>query len=100
MGDAVDDGLEFFIEQRSGAYMLSKYTEPDAVDRRRSFDPFVGCSVVLSREFSTATPTLCKRGSSGCFPCQKKDGCEACLLKRCDVHVVSTERSVNDRCLP
>ena len=43
------------MEQSVGAYMLSKYTEPDAVDRRRSFDPFIGCSVVLSREFSTAT---------------------------------------------
>ena len=43
MGGAVDDGVEFFIkqlfdfrrEQSVGAYMLSKFTEPEAVDRRR-----------------------------------------------------------------
>ncbi|KAI0235750.1 hypothetical protein LSAT2_013728 [Lamellibrachia satsuma] len=41
VGDAVDEGVEFFIEQvfdfrgeqNIGAYMLSKFTEPDAVDR-------------------------------------------------------------------
>ena len=70
----------FFIEQifdfqSVGAYMLSKFTEPDAVDRQRNrmrYVPFVGGSIVLSREFLTPNPTPCKRGSSGCCPCQKK----------------------------
>ena len=49
VGDAVDDGVEDRSltsggEQSVGAYMLRKFTEPDAVDRRRDrmrFEPFV-----------------------------------------------------------
>ena len=62
-------------EHSVGAYMFSKFTEPDAEDRRRDrmpSEPFVGGSIVLSRGFLTANPTPCKRGSSGYFPCQKK----------------------------
>ena len=55
--------------------MLSKFPEPDAVDIRRDMmrsAPFVGGPIVLSRGFLTTKPTLCKRDSSGCFPCQNK----------------------------
>ena len=77
--DAGDDGAEFFIEQvfdfRRGAECWRKFTEPDAVDKRRDrmrSESFVGGSIVLSREFLTAHPTPWKRSSSGCFLCQKK----------------------------
>ena len=55
--------------------LVPMLTEPDVVDRRRDrmiSEPFVGGSIVLSREFLTANPNPCKRGSLGCFPCQKK----------------------------
>ena len=48
--------------------MLSKFTEPDAVDRRRDrmrSMPFVGGSIVHNREFLTANPTPCIQDSSG-----------------------------------